>query len=86
MTFLEKVKMVLGLLPVIIDTIKAIENAIPVEGKGKDKLELVKNVLQTTFETSNQSLELFQDVWPTLQSVISAVVATFNTLGIFKNK
>lgn len=86
MNFLEKAKMALGLLPVVIETIKAIENAIPVAGKGKDKLELVKNVLQTTFETSNQSIDVFQELWPTLQSIIGAVVSTFNTLGIFKAK
>lgn len=84
MGFLEIVKIVLGLLPVLLDTIKAIETAIPVSGKGKEKMDLIKTALQTTYDATNETKTTFQTVWPQLESIISKVVAIYNATGIFK--
>lgn len=44
---LENIKLIVQLLPLIIELVKAIENALPEGGKGKEKLEFAKEVLET---------------------------------------
>lgn len=84
MGFLEIVKIVLGLLPVILDAVKSIEAAIPVSGKGKEKMDLIKTALQTTYDATNQTKTTFQVIWPQLESIITKVVSVYNSTGIFK--
>lgn len=84
MGFLEIVKIVLGLLPVILDAVKSIEAAIPISGKGKEKMDLIKTALQTTYDATNQTKTTFQVIWPQLESIITKVVSVYNSTGIFK--
>lgn len=84
MGFLEIMKIVLGLLPVILDAVKSIEAAIPVSGKGKEKMDLIKTALQTTYDATNQTKTTFQVIWPQLESIITKVVSVYNSTGIFK--
>ena len=45
MQYLAIVKLVLSLLPLIIDVVKAVEAAMPASGQGANKLEIRKSVV-----------------------------------------
>ena len=84
MNFISILKLIITLLPSIIDAVKAIEAAIPDSGKGNEKLKLIENVLSTTYDQSNKAFGTFEQVWPALQGTVKAIVDTFNSTGIFK--
>ena len=86
MQWLENIKLILSIFPALINAIKTIEASIPVDGKGAEKLELLKGVMQTTFENSTKAVSTFEQVWPMLQSVIVSIVNAFNATGVFKPK
>lgn len=86
MAWLENIKLVLSIFPAIINAVKTIEASIPVEGKGAEKLQLIKEVLNTTFENSTKAVSTFEQVWPMLQSVIVSIVNAFNATGVFNKK
>ena len=77
MSWIAIVKIALDLLPSIIAAIKAIEEALPKENQGAEKLALVREIVTTTSEEANKN-------WPMIESVISKLVAFFNKMGIFK--
>jgi hypothetical protein len=74
---MEKLLTVLKLLPALIIAIKAVEEAIPGDGKGEAKLRLVRE----TIESVDASIGA---LWPVLAGVIANVVRTFNDTGVFK--
>lgn len=69
--------LVLKMLPVIIAAIKAIEDAIPGNGKGEQKLAMLRQILELTDST-------ITNLWPTIESVVKVLVNTFNDTGVFK--
>jgi hypothetical protein len=79
--FIAIMKMVAQLYPVLMQIIKSIEDAMPDPGQGPAKLALVKAT-----NTMGDAKVKFESVWPTLQMVVGAMVATFNAAGIFKKK
>lgn len=74
---MQQLKLIIQVLPLLIDLIKTIENSIPESGAGKQKLQFIREFLQ------NVSPELL-DIWPTIEKIISSVVSLFNTVGTFK--
>lgn len=84
MNFISILKLIITLLPSIIDAVKAIEAAIPDGGKGDEKLKLIEKVLSTTYEQSTKSFGTFEQVWPVLSSTVNSVVNLFNSTGTFK--
>jgi hypothetical protein len=84
MHFIEILKLILQLFPLIIEAIKAVEAAIPSNGKGQEKLELIKGIVQTSYESSNKLVGSFEQLWPALSGVIKSIVTAFNATGIFK--
>lgn len=74
---IETIKLVLSILPLIIDLTKKLEQQFPESGLGKMKLSLV-------IEAINNTLGDSKDVIPVIEKVTSAVVSVFNTFGIFK--
>lgn len=69
--------LVAQIVPALIGLIKSIEEALPEAGFGKDKLEAVRKIIESTYEGA-------AEIWPTLEKVISAIVTMFNAVGIFK--
>lgn len=65
------------LIPALIELIKAIEEAIPGQGKGEQKLAAVRAIVEQTYEKG-------VDAWPSLEKVISVLVGLFNATGVFK--
>ena len=81
---LANIKLVLQLLPLIIDAVSAIENALPEGGTGKAKLGLVREVIQAGFDTATDVVVSFDQVWPIIEKTVGAIVSTFNAVGKFK--
>ena len=73
---LENFKLVLNLLPLLVQLIKAAEQAIPEPGQGAAKLALVREIL----ETLDAGL---LGAWPLIEKIIKALVKAFNATGMF---
>lgn len=68
---------VLQLIPTILEIIKAVEAQVPDSGKGKEKLEYIKNVISTAHPQ-------VMEIWGMVEKIISASVTLYNATGIFK--
>jgi len=77
MIMIETIKLVLSILPLIINITTELEKKFPESGLGKMKLSLVLESVKTVVGDS-------KDVIPVVQKVIDTVVSVFNTFGIFK--
>lgn len=84
MHFLEVIKLVLSVLPLLIDAIKTVESVFPESGKGREKLEMIRGIVQASYETSSKLAVSFDEIWQPIQKVISVIVGVFNTTGTFK--
>jgi hypothetical protein len=68
-------KAVFQLTPLIIEGVQALESAMPQNGQGAVKLDLLKGWLQTAV-SAEQTLEVpFNMIWPMVTPLIAAVVA-----------
>ena len=76
MSWITTANIILNLLPALITAMKAIEEAIPGQGKGEDKLAAIRAILEAT----NAQIGA---LWPTVQTVIGILVALFNKTGAF---
>jgi len=77
MNWITQLTTILNLLPAIITAIKAIEEAIPGQGQGEQKLAAIREILEAV---SSQAGAL----WPQIQTVIGILVGLFNRTGIFQ--
>lgn len=77
-------KAILGLLPVILEALQAIEKSLPVGGQGATKLGLLREAVAGAYDTAGELGVAFQDLWPTIERVVSAAVTMFNKAGVFK--
>ena len=77
MNWITQLTTILNLLPAIITAIKAIEESIPGQGKGEQKLAAVREILEAV---SSQAGAL----WPQIQTVIGILVGLFNRTGVFQ--
>ena len=84
MKLLSIIRTIVALLPMLIEAIKAAEEAIPGSGKGEQKLVLVRGLLQAAYETATDVDGTFEEVWPAISKTISTVVASLKAAGLFK--
>lgn len=77
------IKLVLALLPSIIEAVRAIETALPASGQGAQKLALVRETLAAGFSVAGDAVTSFESVWPAIEKTVSAVVGLFNRTGQF---
>lgn len=73
----------LELVPVIIGAIRAIEQALPESGQGSAKLAALRLAIQAGYESVQDVLGAFDDVWPRIESLVRSLVAKFNETGLF---
>lgn len=73
---MDKILLIMKLIPVLIELIKAVEQVIPGEGKGEQKLVMVRELLEATDKQ-------IATAWPAIAQVIAVLVKTFNTTGEF---
>jgi len=82
---MKKLTIILKLFPVILGAIKAVEEAIPLPGQGRKKLDLVLDVLRQAFDASKEISEAFS--WDALIAVVVPMIARIvdlhNELGLF---
>lgn len=76
MNWLTSVTTILQLLPSIITAIKAIEEAIPGQGKGELKLAAIREIL----ESASGQVSM---IWPLIEKAIGVLVGLFNKAGVF---
>jgi len=72
-----------SILPTLIEAIKMAEQVCSGAGLGKEKLELVRSIVEAAYGNSTDIAKSFDAIWPSLQKAISAVVAIFNKTGEF---
>ena len=82
MNFLVILKLVVQLLPLVLEAVKAAEHAIPVSGQGAAKLQFVKELLTTTTDLGTDVSE--KDYSSAIEKTIALVVKMFNATGVFK--
>jgi hypothetical protein len=68
---MDKLITVLRLLPAIVAAIKALEEALPVSGKGKDKLAALRTIM-VNIDSGVTA------IWPLVESVVATVVGLMN--------
>lgn len=74
---MNTVIMILQLIPALIAAMRAIEEAVPGQGQGEQKLAAIRGIL----EAVDAGVVKY---WPQLQSVIGVLVGLFNNTGAFK--
>ncbi len=74
---MDKIRLMINLLPMLISLIKTIEAAMPEKGQGTVKLALIKEILIATDNTISA-------IWPLVELAINALVKGFNVSGTFK--
>ena len=77
---------VLKLFPLILSIVRAVEDAIPLAGQGKKKLDLVLDILKTAYEGSSSLAAEFS--WDKLVAIVvpmvGKIVDLHNALGLFQ--
>jgi hypothetical protein len=81
MKWLQVARAVLMLMPVLIGAIRAIEEAIPGEGKGEQKLAQLRAILEAAHDSMSKSVVSFEDIWPVLDTAVRNLVVAFNATG-----
>jgi hypothetical protein len=74
---LTTLRTVLSLLPAIIEAIKAIEDAIPGQGRGEQKLIVIRGIIAASYEQAAA-------IMPIVERVIGVLVGVFNDVGVFR--
>ena len=74
---MQNIVLILQLLPALIQAMKAIEEAIPGQGQGEQKLAAIRGILEAVDSGVAK-------LWPQIQGVIGVMVNLFNSAGVFK--
>jgi hypothetical protein len=83
MNFIEIAKILLQLLPTLIEAVKAVEAALPPGTAGAVKLELVKQTLTQANAVSGNAIVQFEKIWPAVAGIVGTLVTTLNAQGLF---
>lgn len=81
---IQTLRLILTLLPLIIEAVRAIEAALPDGGKGEAKLALVRQSIEAGYSVATDAVGAFETVWPAIERTVSAVVTLFNASGTFR--
>ena len=78
--------LIMNLFPLLLSAVKAVEEAVPLPGQGKKKLDLVLDILKSAYDAGDELLRSF--AWDKVVQVaipmITRIVASLNDLGLFK--
>lgn len=84
MKFLTILRTIVSLMPVLIQAIKAAEEAIPGSGKGEQKLAMIRGVLEAGYSAATDAEATFDEIWPAVQKAVSSIVTALNAANVFK--
>lgn len=73
----ETIKIILNLLPLVIQIVQQLESLFPENGQGRLKFELIVKTIQNTYDVSDKTL-------PIIEKMVNVVVDVFNQFGVFK--
>ena len=83
---MKQLLIILQIFPLVLAAVQAVEAAIPIPAQGKQKLDLVLDVVKSGFDASADLSKSFS--WDKLVAVvvpmIARIVALNNALGLFK--
>lgn len=79
-------KTIAAVWPAVDAFVKQVESAFPAGSAGAAKLAAVKSYMETAWGTVEGVVTDFESAWPTLQALVGALVATYNTIGLFTHK
>lgn len=82
--FLNILAIVSQLFPLVLSFIRNLEEAFPQSGQGGAKLEMLRKLLESAFESIGQVGVTWAEIWPRLNVMINSVVAMYNALGTFR--
>jgi hypothetical protein len=84
MQFITILKLIISILPFLIEAIKALEAAIPGQGKGEQKLATMHTAVEAAYSIGGDDLPKLEVLWLAIQRVIDGLVGVFNSSGVFK--
>lgn len=84
MSLFEYLSWVKRLWNMVVDIVKLIEETIPDDGAGKEKLQAFDVMLKAAIEKADDIDAEFDKLQPVAHDIVSTVVTLFNTAGIFK--
>jgi len=84
MGFLDYLRWVKKLWTMVVDIVKLIEETIPDDGAGKEKLAAFDVMLKAAIEKADDIDESFDKLQPVAHDIVSAVVTLFNATGLFR--
>lgn len=84
MNFLQLMYTLTKLIPVLIEIIKSIEDAIPGQGQGEKKLMMVRVLLEQAWAMSDDFSGSFEKLWPGIKAIVATIVSIFNSDGTFE--
>lgn len=74
---MQRLLMILQIVPALIEIIRTIETMFPAADAGKAKLTLVKDIMTTAHAE-------ITEMWPTIELMVASIVKFANTVGLFK--
>lgn len=77
---------VFQLFPVLLAAVRAVEEAVPLPGQGKKKLDLVLEILKSAYDTATDLKRefSFEKLVTIVVPMIARIVALHNELGLFQ--
>ena len=84
MSIFEYLKWVKKLWSMVVDIVKLIEETIPDDGAGKEKLMAFDIMLKAAIEKADDIDEQFDKLQPVAHDIVSTIITLFNTVGLFK--
>ena len=83
---MKQLLIILQIFPLVLSAIQAVEAAIPIPSQGKQKLDLVLDVVKSGFDASTDLTRSFS--WEALVAVVVPMIAKIvdlhNALGLFQ--
>ena len=68
----------------VVEIVKLIEETIPDDGAGKEKLAAFDVMLKAALEKADDIDESFDKLQPVAHDIVSTIITLFNTVGLFK--
>lgn len=84
MSLFEYLSWVRRLWTMVVDIVKLIEETIPDDGAGKEKLAAFDVMLKAALEKAEDIDESFDKLQPVAHDIVEAVITLFNATGLFK--
>ena len=68
----------------VVEIVKLIEETIPDDGAGKEKLAALDIMLKAALDKADDIDESFDKLQPVAHDIVAAVVTLYNATGLFK--